>query len=231
MVIAMFLAHLVGDYVLQWDGLAAWKAREMKGVVVHSLILFLTTAAFALPFKPFWWSGVLIIGASHFVVDALQFYFRPPISPLLRFILDQIAHLFFIILALVLGGYLVWGDLAGGIADSARATPVLTAILGYAFLTMPAWVLLKFVIYAMVNGQPPNFPAGPNKFVGITERLIISTLVAFGLFLLVPLVALPRLITEWPRVSQGGSDGVYVAELIASVALAVGVGLGISLLA
>ena len=36
MVIAMFLAHLVGDYVLQWDELAAWKAREMKGVIVHS---------------------------------------------------------------------------------------------------------------------------------------------------------------------------------------------------
>ena len=231
MVIAMFLAHLVGDYVLQWDELAAWKAREMKGVIVHSLILFLATAAFALPFKPYWWSGVLIIGVSHFVIDALQFYFKPPISPLLRFVLDQAAHFFFIILALVLGGYLVWGDLAGGIVESARATPVLTAMLGYAFLTMPAWVLLKFVIYALMGGRPPNFPAGPNKFVGITERLIISTLVAFGLFLLVPLVALPRLITEWPQVTQRGSDGVYVAELVASVALAIGVGLGISLLA
>ncbi|MBP6785965.1 MAG: DUF3307 domain-containing protein [Candidatus Promineofilum sp.] len=231
MIIAMFLAHLVGDFVLQWDGLAAWKAREMKGVIVHSLILFLATAALALLFRPYWWSGVFIISISHFIVDALQFLFKPRLSPLLRFILDQTAHFFFIILALALGGYLAWGDLAGGIADSARAAPVLTAILGYAFLTMPAWVLLKFTVYAMVNGQPPDFPAGPNKFVGITERLIISTMVAFGLFLLVPLVALPRLIVEWPQIIRRGSDGVYVAELIASVGLAVGVGLGISLLA
>ena len=57
MVIAMFLAHLVGDYILQWDSLAQWKAREFRGVVVHSLILFLVTAAFALPFQPTWWSG------------------------------------------------------------------------------------------------------------------------------------------------------------------------------
>jgi hypothetical protein len=28
MVIGMFLAHLVGDYILQWDGLARWKSRE-----------------------------------------------------------------------------------------------------------------------------------------------------------------------------------------------------------
>jgi hypothetical protein len=29
MVATMFLAHLVGDYVLQWDGLAQWKSRPV----------------------------------------------------------------------------------------------------------------------------------------------------------------------------------------------------------
>ena len=114
--------------------------------------------------------------------------------------------------------------------DSARATPLLTALLGYAFITMPAWVLLKFVVYALVKGQPPNFPAGPNKFVGITERVIITSLVLSGLALLVPLVTLPRLIVEWPRVVQGGGDTIYLTELISSVALAVGVGVGLSVL-
>lgn len=226
----MLLAHLVGDYVLQWDSLAQWKAREMRGVIVHSLILILVTYIFAFPFDPTWWSGVLIIGVSHFLIDAAQFMFKPRISPLTRFALDQFGHFFFIILALVMGGYLVWGDIWGGIIDSARATPWLTAVLGYAFITMPTWVLLKFVIYALVKGQPPNFPAGPNKFVGITERVIITTLVLFGQVLLVPLVALPRLIHEWPSVTDSGSDGIYVIELLSSVLLAVGVGLGLSLL-
>ena len=226
----MFLAHLVGDYVLQWDALAQWKAREFRGVVVHSLILFITTLLFALPFDPTWWSGILIISLSHFAVDAIQFFYRPSISPLLRFILDQIAHFSFIILALISGGFLEWGSIWSGILESAKATPLLTAFLGYAFITMPAWVLLKFVVYALVKGQPPNFPAGPNKFVGITERLIITTLVLFGQVLLVPLVTLPRLIVEWPKVTDSGSDGVYVIELVSSVVLAVSVGLGLSLL-
>lgn len=230
MVIAMFLAHLVGDYVLQWDALAQWKSREMKGVIVHSLILFLVTALFAFAFDPTWWSGVLLIGVSHFVIDAMQFYVKFPVSPLVRFIFDQTLHFIFIILALVMGGYLVWGDIWGGIVASAKATPMLTGLLGYAFLTMPAWVLLKFVVYALVKGQPPNFPAGPNKFVGISERLIITTLILFGQVLLVPLVTLPRLIIEWPKVTGGSTDGVYIIELVSSVLLAVGVGVGLSLL-
>ncbi|RIK17212.1 MAG: hypothetical protein DCC51_12680 [Anaerolineae bacterium] len=230
MIIAMFLAHLMGDYVLQWDSLAQWKAREFQGVVVHSLILAATTAIFAMPFGPGNWIVVLIISLSHFLIDAAQFFHKPKLSPLLRFSLDQAAHLIFIILALVAGGYLQWGAIVSGIIAGAEATPLLTAILGYAFVTMPAWVLLKYIVYGLVKRQPPNFPAGPNKYVGIVERVIITTLVLFGQAFLVPLVALPRMVIEWPRVSRSEGDRIYMIELISSAFLAVGVGLTLSLL-
>lgn len=234
MVIAMFLAHLVGDYVLQWDALAQWKSRELKGVIAHCVIILIVTALFALPFDPTWWSGILFISATHFAIDASQLFARRhidlPIPPLLRFIADQFMHALFIVMALVWGGYLTWGNLWGGIVESAREAPMLTAMLGYAFVTMPAWVLLKFAVYGLVKGQPPDFPAGPNKYIGITERLIITTLVLSGQVLLVPLVALPRLILEWPKVVDGGGDSVYVAELVSSVGLAAAVGWGISAL-
>lgn len=230
----MFLAHLVGDYVLQWDALADWKSRELKGVIAHCIIILVVTALFALPFDPTWWSGILFISLTHFLIDASQLFARRhvdlPIPALVRFIADQTMHALFILLALVWGGFLVWGNLWGGIVASVQAAPMLTALLGYAFVTMPAWVLLKFAVYGLVKGQPPNFPAGPNKYVGITERLIITTLVLTGQVLLVPLVALPRLLMEWPKVVNGGGDSVYVAELVSSVALAVAVGLGINML-
>ncbi len=230
MVIAMFLAHLVGDYVLQWDALAQWKSRELRGVVAHSIVLFAVTALFAAPIASDWWWGILLISVSHFLVDAVQFFFRPPIAPLLRFFIDQLLHFLFIIAALVAGGYLVWGEMWAGIVTSARQTPLLTALLGYVFITMPTWVLLKFLVYGLMKGQPPDFPAGPNKYVGIAERVLIATLVAFGQVLLVPLVALPRLVMEWPRVVRGGGDTVYLAELISSMVLAVAVGLGLAAL-
>lgn len=95
---------------------------------------------------------------------------------------------------------------------------------------MPAWVLLKYIVYGLVKRQPPNFPAGPNKYVGIVERVIITTLVLFGQAFLVPVVALPRMVMEWPRVSRSEGDRIYMIELISSAFLAVGVGLTLSLL-
>lgn len=226
----MFLAHLVGDYVLQWDSLAQWKAREFRGVAVHSLILFLVTFAFALPFPPMWWSGVLIIGGSHFLIDSLQFFHKAQIPPLLRFSLDQLTHMAIIILALVAGGYLEWGHIWSGVLQSANETPLLTTATAYAFITMPAWVLLKYVAYAAAKDKAPNFLAGPNKFVGIAERLIIVTLVMFGQFLLVPLVALPHVVLAWPQLTQGRAKAAYAIELVAGVVLAVGVGVVLLLL-
>ena len=90
MIIAMFLAHLVGDYVLQWDALAQWKSRELRGVIVHSVVLFAVTALFAFVIEPGWWAGVLLIGLSHFAVDAAQFLFRPTLPPLLRFFMGRL---------------------------------------------------------------------------------------------------------------------------------------------
>lgn len=223
----MFLAHLVGDFILQWDSLALWKSQAMRGVIVHSLVLAAVTAAFALPFEPFWWQGVLFISITHFLIDAVQFYYRPPIPPLLRFFIDQFLHILMTLIALIAGGYLTWGSMWDDIVAAAAATPYLTALLGYAFITMPAWVLLKFAVYGLVKGQPPNFPAGPNKYVGIVERLLITTLVIFGQVLLVPLVALPRLIMEWPKVTRAEADTVYMVEFVSSISLAVAVGIGL----
>ena len=39
MIAAMLLAHIVADYVLQWDGLVRWKSERLSGVVVHGGIV------------------------------------------------------------------------------------------------------------------------------------------------------------------------------------------------
>jgi hypothetical protein len=230
MVIAMLLAHLVGDFILQWDGLARWKSRELKGLIVHGLIILVVTWVFILPFDATWWEGVLFISAIHFVIDAVQFYVKFPVPTLGRFLVDQFLHFLVIFVALIWGGYLGLETLVQDLLASIYATPYLSALLGYALITMPAWVFLKFAIYGLIKGAPPNFPEGPNKFVGIIERLLIVTLVAFGQILLIPLVALPRLILDWPRVVNNGRESIYAIELIASVSLAVAVGLGLRLL-
>ncbi|MCA9916663.1 MAG: DUF3307 domain-containing protein [Anaerolineales bacterium] len=224
MIIAMFLAHLVGDYIFQWNSLAAWKSRALSGVIVHCLVVLAVTWLFILPFNPGWWPWVLAIGIVHFLIDAVQLRVKLPIPELARFSLDQAAHFLVITLALAGGGYL---DLTAWINNSLgwlQNDLLLLYLLGYAFVTMPAWVLVKFTAYGLVQGTSPQF-GDSSKYLGIMERLLMTTFVAVGQYYLVPLVILPRLLMEWPQVAREEHAPVYLAELLASVTVAVSVGI------
>lgn len=224
MIIAMFLAHLVGDYILQWNSLAAWKSRELKGVIVHCLIVFGVTWLFILPFNPDWWPWVVFIGAAHFLIDAVQLRLKLPIPALARFTLDQLAHFVVITLALAGGGYLDTAALLQSGLGVLQSDLLLIYLFGYAFVTMPAWVLVKFTAYGLVLGSAPQF-GDSSKYLGIMERLLMTTFVAVGQYVLVPVVILPRLLMEWPQVANEERAPVYLAELLASVTVAVLVGL------
>lgn len=230
MVIAMLLAHLVGDYILQWDQLALWKSRELNGVLVHGSIVLFITWLFSLPYNTTWLLGVLFIGITHILIDAAPLYLPIPLSPLGRFLLDQSLHLLVILLALIAGGYLHPATLVSDIAAALQNDRTLTFMLGYAFVTMPTWVLVKFLAYRIVKGSPPMFPGISNKYIGIVERLIITTLVALGQFFFVPIIALSRLTLEWRRVTNSEQTAVYLVELLASLIVAVAVGLGLRLM-
>ncbi|MEM7118660.1 MAG: DUF3307 domain-containing protein [Chloroflexota bacterium] len=230
MVVAMFLAHLVGDYILQWDQLALWKSRELNGVLVHGSIVVFITWLFSLPFDSSWLWGVLLIGVTHILIDAAPLYIPLPLSPLGRFVVDQLLHFIVIFLALILGGYLHVQTLFADIVVALQSDRTLTFMLGYAFVTMPTWVLVKFLAYWIVKGSPPLFPGISNKYIGIFERLIITTCVALGQFFLVPIVAAARLALEWQRVKESEQTAVYLVELLVSLLIAVAVGLGLRLI-
>ena len=90
---------------------------------------------------------------------------------------------------------------------------------------MPAWILIEFVLSGLINGSPPNFKEATNKYVGSLERGLIATFVILGQFLLVPLVALPRVMFERSQVAGTQRSNLYIAELLASVGVAIFIGL------
>jgi hypothetical protein len=231
----MFLAHLVGDYILQWDKLAFWKGRELKGVLAHGLIVLAATWAISLPIDPGFWPWVLFICGLHVVVDAAPLWIIPAFKlkrdglfELVRFLIDQAVHVSVIVLALVLSGYLKQETLMGDLGLAIRANRDLVFVMAYVFTAMPAWILVEFMVYGLVNGSAPDFPVVKNyKYVGTLERWLMTTFVVLGQFVLVPLVALPRLMFEGPQVIRSPRTLIYVAELLASVALAVLIGLAL----
>ena len=237
MVIAMYLAHLVGDYILQWDALARWKSRELKGVLAHGMIVLAVTWSLSLPFDADWWPWALVIGLTHTAVDAATLWLgkRLPLQgngalALARYLIDQVAHFGIITLVLVGSGHLAMPSGTAGLMAELRHHRLLVLALGYTFVTLPAWILVQFTVYGLVDGSAPDFSRSANKYMGILERGLITTCVITGQFLLVPLVTLPRLILEGPQVRGSNQAVLYVTELLASVTLAVAIGLALRLL-
>jgi hypothetical protein len=244
MILAMLLAHLFGDYILQWDKLSLWKSRQLSGVLLHGLIVTTVTLLFALLIDPTWWPWAIAIGLTHTCIDALELPLRRYLAvrqtgkgALLLFIADQTAHLTIIALALIWSGYLQAPNFAAGFVAATSDNKLLTVALGYAFLTMPAWILIRFIICALMNGSAPDFTLRlGGKYLSMLERGLILTFILFGQFILIPLATVPRLLLESSR-AAGQDTGLrrfmdrygalYVAELLVSVALAVAIGLAL----
>jgi TRAP-type mannitol/chloroaromatic compound transport system permease small subunit len=244
MIIAIILAHLVGDYILQWDNLSRWKSQALSGALVHGAIVLLVTLLFTLPFDPSWWPWALFIGLSHTLIDAAQVPIRRRLSlrsngmsALSLFLIDQAAHLSIIGLVLLSSGYLKAPSLTADFVAASNDNKFLAFILGYAFLTMPAWIIIKFIVFAIMNGSAPDFsPGARSKYTGMLERGLITTLILLGQFVLVPLAALPRLLLDRPQLAGHGPGAnallsrratLYFAETLASIALAVAIGLAL----
>jgi len=242
MILALLLAHLVGDYILQWDSLSRWKSEEVGGVLVHGFIVIGVTLLFTLPLDPSWWPWAIFVGVTHTLIDGLELPFRrylvargPGKSALALFLVDQTLHLAIIVFSLVASGYLSAPVLVDNLARTSNDHRFLTFLLAYAFLTMPAWIIIRFLVHGLLNGSAPDFSVKPqSKYLGMFERGIIATMILLGQFLLIPLATLPRLIYDWtgttaPEVTgpySGRRQGVlYLAELVTSIALAVAIGL------
>ena len=108
MLAIMLLAHLLGDYVLQFDSLVRWKMRSILGVTAHGGIVTLATIACATLIDPSWWHYALLIGVIHTCVDVIRARVLHPKSAtvdLILFVLDQIIHVTVIVLVVALSGY------------------------------------------------------------------------------------------------------------------------------
>jgi hypothetical protein len=239
MVISILLSHLFGDYILQWDSLSRWKGEALGGVLVHGAIVLAVTWLFSLPFDLAWWPWALFIGLTHTVIDGVELPIRKRMAAsnsgtaaMIFLIVDQIIHLAIISFALMQSGFLELPSLSADILAALTNNRLLTFILGYAFLTMPAWILVEFLVYGLIKGTAPDFSqAVKNKYISILERGLIATFVLLGQFILVPLVAVPRLLFEWDQLGRSQNDGqrsrLFVAELLGSVTVAVVIGLGL----
>ena len=242
MIIAMLLAHLMGDYVLQWDALARWKGASVKGAACHGLIVAMVTLLFAVLIDPAWWPWAVLIGAAHIAIDCCWVVFNRRFAPsnglygLVRLLIDQSLHFAVIAFALFASGYVTLTacpassgiGLPGSIVQEVQTHRVWAIALGYVLISMPTWIFIEFIFYGLIDGSAPDFSrVGKYKYVGSLERGLIATFVATGQFTLVPVVALPRLVLESPQYFGNNRSTLYLAEWLGSLAVAVLIGLAL----
>ena len=231
MIIAMLLAHLTGDYVLQWEALARWKGVSIKGAACHGSIVLLVTLLFAVLIDPGWWPWAVFIGLAHIVIDASWVHVNRRFASrgmygLVRLLTDQTLHFAVILFALCASGYASPATLFNTTLSEVQTHRAWAVALGYVLVSMPAWIFIEFIFYGLINGSAPDFSrVGKYKYVGSLERGLIATFVATGQFTLVPVVALPRLVLESPQYFGNSRTLLYMAEWLGSLAVAVLIGL------
>ena len=233
MIIAMLLAHMVGDYVLQWDALARWKGAAIKGAAFHGSIVLAVALLFAMLIDPDWWPWALLIGLTHIAIDASwvglnRRFASRGMYGLMRLLTDQALHFAVILFALFASGYAAPTNLFNAAVSEVQTHRAWAIALGYVLISMPAWIFIEFIFYGLINGSAPDFSrVGKYKYVGSLERGLIATFVATGQFTLVPVVALPRLVLESPQYFGNNRTTLYIAEWLGSLAVAVLIGLAL----
>lgn len=227
----MLVAHLLGDYLFQFNFIARWKARSLWGVVAHGAIVTVTTWLCALLLDPAWWGYALLIGGIHTAIDVIRARLirtHSATEDLIYYLIDQATHLAVIGLVIQISGRGASLPSAHPLAQLITSR-LLGFFIGYLLLLQPSWVLLRFLVRGIWGeAAAPHLGAG-EKFEPMLERVLIATCVLLGQFYLVPLILLPRRV----NVVQVQNNGVSMwmkltthwAETFMSVLLAVSVGL------
>lgn len=104
----LIFAHLLGDFIFQPNRLIFWKMRSKMGVLVHVLIHFLLNLLILLPFifnGNYWLlSAISLVCFAHFWIDQAKInYDIRHDKKTLPFIIDQLMHVFTMILVYFFG--------------------------------------------------------------------------------------------------------------------------------
>ena len=168
-----FLAHLLGDFILQPNSWVADKEKK-KGrsiyLYLHVLIHIALTMLFLWDFN-LWWIA-LIVGVSHLLIDVTKLSFQTAKTKRIWFFIDQIAHIL-VIVALSLF-YFPYFKLEDFFND--ESLKIVTAIV---FLTVPSSIFIKTIISIWTpitidhSKIQTESLVNAGKYIGILERLLV----------------------------------------------------------
>ncbi|MDF2934538.1 MAG: hypothetical protein K0R36_3869 [Chryseobacterium sp.] len=172
----LILAHLLGDFILQPNSWVADKeSKKLKSKYLYLHVLIHTVLSFIFLWDlQFWWVAVLV-GITHFIIDAAKLSFQTIKNKKSWFFIDQALHTLVII-----GVSFYFNEFNFEFLKDREILKILMAAL---FLTTPASIFIKILLssWTPVPETPSNIQteslSSAGKYIGILERLLVFTFI------------------------------------------------------
>lgn len=236
-------AHLLGDFVLQTDRMAA-KKREKSGfgaILLHAAIIMLLNLAALYLLVPGWWPllASAAITLAHIGIDCLRNCFRGERYNTLKFLIDQLLHA----AAAAAVVYAVWAQgyrPASGLYYALKPLfslpewsafsdkTVWTVVTALAFVWGGAY-LIRFILkdsrlYAGTACDDSRTTRA-GKWIGILERMAILVLIPMEQWAAVGLLIAAKSIARHKKMDEEGYAEYFLIGTLLSFLFAVGGGL------
>ena len=173
--IKLILAHLIGDFFLQPTSWVKEKEQEkLKSPKLYLHVLIHMAVLFVIIWDVSQWPIIVIIGISHFIIDALKLIFQKKKTKRLFFFLDQLLHI--LVITIVYWIYFAKDIVLTHIFNE-HILLLITCVL---FLTIPVSIIMKTIISKwnvskFTEGNESLKDAG--KYIGILERVLVFVFV------------------------------------------------------
>lgn len=170
--VLLILAHLLGDFILQPDSWVVHKEKNKAKSIYLYIHVFIHAA---LTFLFLWnlelWWIVLIIGVTHYIIDAAKLIFQKQNNKKLWFFIDQALHI-----SVILGIVIYLNGINFENLINQRSILFFT---GLVFLTLPTSVLIRNLLSAWSpitidhSKIQTESLVHAGKYIGILERVLV----------------------------------------------------------
>ncbi|HCR75345.1 MAG TPA: DUF3307 domain-containing protein [Chryseobacterium sp.] len=174
--IQLILAHLFGDFILQPNSWVAEKeSKKLKSRYLYLHVLIHTILSFIFLWNTQLWWVALLVGASHFIIDAAKLSFQTAKSKKSWFFIDQALHI-----AVIAGVSFYFNEFN---LDFLKNQEILKIIMAALFLTTPASIFIKILLSSWTpvpetqNNIQTESLSSAGKYIGILERLLVFTFI------------------------------------------------------
>lgn len=174
--IQLILAHLLGDFILQPNSWVAEKEnKKLNSKYLYLHVLIHTMLSFIFLWNAeLWWIAVLV-GISHFIIDAAKLSFQTIKNKKSWFFIDQALHI------VVIAGVSFYSNEFN--FEFLKDQNFLKILMAALFLTTPASIFIKILLSSWTpvpetasNIQTESLSSA-GKYIGILERLLVFTFI------------------------------------------------------